>query len=233
LTVGRRGGQDIVLPEATVSGNHGVMRWEAGTWVVEDAGSTNGTYADHSYDRKRQVALLHGGEVQLGECRVKLVNFAAGSVQHQRSRAYLERYDGLTGLLRRDRFVEAVDDECAFARWMSVPMCVAKYRIQGPGRSVTSRPTIPEMLAMRRVAQRVVELTEMMLFSIVSVVAGTTANLGFAVVMIGPSPSETRQVVEQVVAQVGGLLPESLELVSGVVQCQPGQTAVSLFDDER
>jgi len=233
LTLGRRGGQDIVLPEATVSGNHGVMRWEAGTWLVEDAGSTNGTYADHSYERKRQVALLHGGEVQLGECRVKLVTFAAGSVQHQRARAYLERYDGLTGLLRKDRFLEAVDDECGFARWMGVPMCVAKYHIQGPGRSVTSRPTILEMLAMRRIAQRVVELTEMMLFSIVPVTAGAMANLGFAIVMIGPSPSESRQVVEQVLAQVRGLLPESLELVSSVAQCQPGQPAASLFDDER
>jgi hypothetical protein len=57
--------------------------------------------------------------------------------------------------------------------------------------------------------------------------------LGFAIVMIGPSPSESRQVVEQVLAQVRGLLPESLELVSSVVQCQPGQSAASLFDDER
>jgi eukaryotic-like serine/threonine-protein kinase len=51
--------------------------------------------------------------------------------------------------------------------------------------------------------------------------------------MIGPNPSESRQVVEQVLAQVRGLLPESLELVSSVSQCQPGQSAATLFDDER
>ncbi len=228
LTVGRRAGQDVVLPEATVSGSHAVMRWESGTWVIEDVGSTNGTYADHSYDRKKQVALLHGGEVQLGECRLKLVSFAAGSVQHQRARTYLERFDGLTGLIRRERFIEALQDECAFARWTSVPLTVAKYRIHGPGRGPTSRPTILEMLALRRVAQRVVELTEMMLFSIVPVTAGAIGPLGFAVVMTGPTPAETRQVVEQVVAQVKALLPESLDLSSIVVHPEPGQSPEAL-----
>ncbi len=229
LTVGRRAGQDIILPEATVSGAHAVLRWESGTWVVEDVGSTNGSYAEYSFERKKQVALLHGGEVQLGECRLKLISFSAGSVQHQRARAYLERFDGLTGLLRRGRFLEALEDECDFARWTAVPMGVARYRIQGPGRSVAGRPTILEMLALRRVAQRVVELTEMMLFSIVPCTAGMIGPLSFAVAMTGPSPSESLQVVEQVIAQVRGLLPESLELVSVVVHADSGQSAQSLL----
>lgn len=231
LTLGRRAGQDIVLPEATVSGSHAVMRWESGTWVVEDVGSTNGTYADHSYDRKKQVALLHGGEVQLGECRAKLVSFAAGSLQHQRARAYLEKYDGLSGLLRRQWFIEALEDECTFARWTEVPLCVAKYRIQGAGRAGSSRPTILEMLALRRTAQRVVELTEMMLFSIVPVTAGVVGPLGFSVAMTGPSLAESQQVVEQVVAQVKGLLPESLELNAAVSLAEPGQSPESLIVD--
>lgn len=231
LTIGRRAGQDLVLPEATVSGNHAVLHWESGTWIVEDVGSTNGSYADHSYERKKQVAVLHGGEVQLGECRLKLVSFAAGSVQHQRARTYLEKYDGLTGLLRRERFIEALNDECAFARWTTVPLCVAKYRIQGPGRNISSRPTILEMLALRRIAQRASELTEMMLFSIVPVTAGIIGSLSFAVAMTGPSPTESRQVVEQVLAQVRGLLPDTLELVSSVSHAEPGQSPESLLID--
>jgi len=228
LKVGRRAGQDIVLPEATVSGSHATVRWESGSWVVEDAGSTNGTYADHSYERKKQVSLLHGAEVQLGECRLKLVSFQAGSAQHQRARAYLERYDGLTGLLKRDRFTEALADEQGFANWTSVPLCVARYAIRGPARTVSSRPTILEMLALRRVAPRIVELTEMMLFSIVPVTAGVVAPLGIAVAMVGPSPAECCQVVEQVISQIRGLLPESLELVSSVVNPEPNQSIESL-----
>jgi serine/threonine-protein kinase len=49
LSVGRRGDQDLVMPEATVSGTHAVLRWQSGSWLIEDLGSTNGSYADHNY----------------------------------------------------------------------------------------------------------------------------------------------------------------------------------------
>src|SRR5256714_7254226 len=49
LQFGRRGDQDILVPQATVSGAHALLRWQAGSWMVEDRGSTNGTYAEHSY----------------------------------------------------------------------------------------------------------------------------------------------------------------------------------------
>src|ERR1700761_7516200 len=45
MTIGRRGDQDLVIPEATVSGTHAVLRWQQGSWLVEDLGSTNGSYA--------------------------------------------------------------------------------------------------------------------------------------------------------------------------------------------
>src|SRR5262249_2501402 len=101
LSIGRRGGQDIIVPEATVSGSHAALRWQAGSWIVEDKGSTNGTYAEHSYERKTQVALMHGGEVQVGELRLKLVSFSGESPHHQRARAFLAKPDGLSGLLSR------------------------------------------------------------------------------------------------------------------------------------
>src|SRR4029077_14440505 len=69
LTIGRRTDNDVVVPEATVSGQHASFSWQAGTWVIEDLGSTNGTYVDHTYERKKQVNLMHGGVAQLGELR--------------------------------------------------------------------------------------------------------------------------------------------------------------------
>jgi serine/threonine protein kinase/GGDEF domain-containing protein len=230
MTMGRRSNQDISIPEATVSGAHGIARWQAGSWLVEDAGSTNGTYADHSYERKRSVTLLHGGEVQLGECRLKLVSFAPGSPQHQRARVYLERRDGLTGLLRRDQLVRELKDELGFADWASVTLSVARYQIRGPNRGPTDRPTILEMLALRRIAQRVLELTEMLLLSIVPVTAGRIGPLEFAVAMTGPSADEARHVVEQVVSQVQGLMPESLDLGATLVKADEGQPAQALLD---
>ena len=228
--MGRRSNQDVSVPEATVSGHHANIKWQSGSWQVEDLGSTNGTYADHSYERKKSAALLHGGEVQLGECRIKLVSFQEGSPQHQRARAYLRRRDGLTGLLQRDLMLRTLEDDIAFADWDAVPLSVARYEVRGPNRLVSDRPTILEMLALRRAAQRVVELTEMMLLSIVPVTAGKIGPLKFAVAMIGPSLEEARHVVEQVVSQVQGLMPEALDLAATIVKAEKGQPVSSLLD---
>jgi eukaryotic-like serine/threonine-protein kinase len=230
LTVGRRGDQDQVVPEATVSGAHAVLRWQGGSWLIEDLGSTNGSYADHNYDRKTQVALMHGGEAQVGELRVKLVSFSADSPQHKRARQYLAKRDGLTGLLVREHLMKAIDEEGYFADWAEAPMQVARYELRGPNRQVSERPTILEMLALRRAAQRIIELTEMLLLSLTPVVAGRTGPLKFVISMVGPTLDEARHVVEQVVAQVQGMLPETLELGATIVKGEPGRPGRTLID---
>jgi serine/threonine-protein kinase len=231
ITIGRRAGQDIVMPEPTVSGSHAVLRWQSGTWSIEDTGSTNGTFADHSYDRKQTISLLHGAEIQLGESRVKIVSFADGSPQHERARAYLARRDGLTGLLSREQLVRAMEDDRGFGEWSGVALTVARYQIRGPNRHVSDRPAILEMLALRRAAQRVVELTEMLLLSLVPVTGGRTGPLKFAIAMTGPSLDEARNVVEQVVSQVQGNMPETLDLAATIVRAEPGQQVQALLDD--
>ena len=230
MSIGRRSNQDMTIPEATVSGQHGVARWQSGSWVIEDLGSTNGTYADHSYDRKKTVALLHGNEVQLGECRVKLVSFQHGAPQHERARGYLRRRDGLTSLLLRDQLIRTLQDDVQFSEWNEVPVSVARYEVRGPNRLVSERPTILEMLALRRAAQRVIELTEMLLLSITPVTSGRISPLKFAVAMTGPSIEEARHVVEQVVSQVQGLMPEALDLAATIVKADPGQPINALLD---
>ncbi|HSC88686.1 MAG TPA: FHA domain-containing protein, partial [Polyangiaceae bacterium] len=230
VTIGRRADQQIVVPEATVSGAHAVATWQAGTWLIEDLGSTNGSYAEHSYERKKKLSLLHGAEAQLGECRLKLVSFSPGSPQHERAKQHLSRHDGLTGLLHRPYLLKALSEEVAFARWTGSQVSLARYHIKGSARTEGERPTILEMLAMRRVAQRVVELTEMMMIAMVPAVAGRTGYLKFAVGMMGPGIDEARHVVENVVAQVQGLMPDSLELVASVVRGDPEQPIEQLLD---
>jgi eukaryotic-like serine/threonine-protein kinase len=207
LTLGRRSDQNLCVPEATVSGSHAMLKWQTGSWLIEDLGSTNGTYADFNYERKAQVSLLHGGEVQVGECRLKLVTFGTDSPQHRRARQYLAKRDGLTGLLVREHLMKAIDEDGLFADWMEASMQVARYELRGPNRQVSERPTILEMLALRKAAQRVIDLTEMLLLSLTPAVAGRTGPLKFVVSIVGPSIDEARHVVEQVVAQVQGMLP--------------------------
>ncbi len=230
LTVGRKGDRDLVVPEATVSGHHATLRWQAGSWTVEDQGSTNGTYVDHVYDRKTSANLMHGGEIQLGEMRVKLVSFQADSAQHRRARQYLSRRDGLTGLLDPEHMRRHLDEESQFAEWSDVSLTLARYELRGPNRMVSDRPTILEMLALRRVAQRVIELSEMLLVSITPLVAGRTGPLRFAVAMTGPAVDEAKHVVEQVVSQVQGLLPESLQISAALVRGEPGRSGRTLLE---
>jgi serine/threonine protein kinase/GGDEF domain-containing protein len=232
ITIGRRSDNDTVVPEATVSGQHAQLKWQNGTWVVEDLGSTNGTYVDHTYERRKQVNLMHGGEVQLGELRFKLVSFVTGSVGHKRARAYLAKRDGLTGLLSRDQLLKALDEESQFAEWVDSPLTLARYELRGPNRLVSDRPTILEMLAFRRAATRVVELTDMLLLSLIAVTAGRTGPLRFVVAMSGPGPQEARNLVEQVVQQVQVMLPDGLDLVASIARYEPGVSVRSLVDPQ-
>jgi serine/threonine-protein kinase len=230
ITVGRRTDQDITVVEATVSGAHATLRWQAGTWAVDDNGSTNGTYVDHSYDRKTHAQLLHGGEIQFGEMRVKLVSFSLDSPLIKRAKRYLAKRDGLTGLLSREPMQRHIDEEALFAEWAEASFTVARYDLRGPNRLVSDRPTILEMLALRKAAQRVVELTEMLLLTISPLVAGRTGPLKFAVGMVGPSLDEARHIVEQVVAQVQSMLPDALQLSATLVQGESGRPGRTLLE---
>jgi hypothetical protein len=230
VTIGRRAENDLCVPEATVSGHHATLKWQNASWIVEDTGSTNGTYVDHNYERRKTLNLMHGGEVQFGELRYKLVSFTRDSANHRRARAYLAKRDGLTGLLARDHLLRALDEEAAFSEWVEAPMTIARYDLRGPNRLVSDRPTIHEMLALRRAATRVVELTDMLLLSLIAVTAGRAGPLRFCVAMVGPGQQEARNLVEQVVGQVKGMLPEGLELVSTIERYEPGIMVRTLVD---
>jgi GGDEF domain-containing protein len=167
--------------------------------------------------------------VQLGECRVKLVSFEKSSPQHVRAMEYLAQRDGLTGLWKRQEMLSALKDELDFARWDRVPLTVATYEISSANRSPHDRPTILEMLALRRAAQRVAELTEVLLLSMVPVTAGRTDALKFMVAMTGPTLDEARNVVEQIVAQVRGSMPENLDLKASIILAEGNLTAEELL----
>src|SRR5260370_30103089 len=189
IPIGRPADNDIAVPEATVSGQHAQLRWQNASWIVEDLGSTNGTYVDFTYERRKNLNLMHGGEVQLGELRFKLVSFLKDGVVHKRARQYLSKRDGLTGLLIREQLLRALDEEAGFADWVEAPLTIARYELRGPNRLVSDRPTILEMLALRRTATRVVELTDMLLLSLIAVTAGRTRPLPFCLAIFGP-PSQ-------------------------------------------
>ncbi|WP_443732501.1 FHA domain-containing protein [Streptomyces huiliensis] len=63
-TLGRDPQGDMVLEDARVSWRHAIVRWNGRSWVLEDQGSTNGTYAQGQ--RVHQVEIGPGSVVHLG-----------------------------------------------------------------------------------------------------------------------------------------------------------------------
>ena len=63
LTVGRLSGNDVQVPSQRVSRLHARIRWENGTWLLEDAESLNGLI--YQGQRVDQLALTNGDRVYI------------------------------------------------------------------------------------------------------------------------------------------------------------------------
>jgi ATP-binding cassette, subfamily B, bacterial len=68
LTIGRLTGNDIQVPSQRVSRLHARMRWENGTWLIEDADSLNGIV--YQGTRIERLALNNGDRVYLAPTAV-------------------------------------------------------------------------------------------------------------------------------------------------------------------
>jgi len=62
--IGRSPRCDICIPDGSVSGTHAVVSYEAGSWILQDDESTNGTFLND--DPIRRTKLLDGDTVRLG-----------------------------------------------------------------------------------------------------------------------------------------------------------------------
>ncbi len=80
-TLGRDPQGDMVLEDARVSWRHATLRWGGHSWVIEDHGSTNGTYVQGQ--RIHQMEIAPGSAVHLGNAtdgpRLNLSGAAAGA----------------------------------------------------------------------------------------------------------------------------------------------------------
>jgi len=70
MTIGRNSGNDIVIPETTVSGNHADIVNEGGNWYIIDANSTNGVLVNGTKVSKQK--LNNGDLIKLGAAMLKM-----------------------------------------------------------------------------------------------------------------------------------------------------------------
>mgnify|MGYP002351415771 CR=1 FL=1 len=120
LTIGRDAGQSIVLREDAVSRSHAHLHYGPAGVVLEDLGSTNGSYVNDHPVAEHQ--LEHGDLVKLGSTIFKFLD--AGNLES----AYFEEIhrmfiiDGLTEAYNRRYLMEAMDRDFSRARRYSRPL---------------------------------------------------------------------------------------------------------------
>ena len=68
-TIGRRPYNDVVIDNLAVSGEHAVIQMAGSDAVLEDLGSTNGTFVNGRAVRKQ--ALSDGDVIEIGRCAVR------------------------------------------------------------------------------------------------------------------------------------------------------------------
>jgi hypothetical protein len=76
-TIGRRPSNDIVIDHLATSGKHASLHLANGHAVLEDLGSTNGTYVNGKVIRKH--ALAQGDVIEIGKYKIKYLEEKDGS----------------------------------------------------------------------------------------------------------------------------------------------------------
>lgn len=125
LIIGRSSRADLQIDEESVSRQHARIEQDGrGGYQVADMGSTNGTYVNDVVIKRDPTTLRHGDQIQVGRSMLK---FLAGG--HIESAYHEEIYrlmttDGLTQLLNRRAFEDALGKELTRAVRHARPLAV-------------------------------------------------------------------------------------------------------------
>lgn len=235
MRIGRSRSLELVVDERTVSYEHATLTWQNGPWIVEDGGSTNGTFVEQDDARAPRAVLRYGAELQLGEMRVMLVGFREGSAHHRQALAWLAERDPLTGLLGTEALRRGLEQDAELGRWADLPLHVASYRLVHDGQRTEGRLALEELLALRRIGRSIAELTDNLLLSVSPVVAGRPVvsppgapDLGTEIVvsLVGPTRQEAQNLVDLVVADARSRLSPRFTVEASLKPRAPGEPVV-------
>ena len=111
LTMGRQVSNGLVLEHNSVSRFHAKIYMRDGQYILEDLGSTNGTFVQ---DRRVSRAVLHGGEnIRLGEVLIKFLSGSDVEAQFHELMLRMTREDVLTGAVNKRVFMHELERSMA------------------------------------------------------------------------------------------------------------------------
>jgi len=124
VTLGRADECTAAFNDGGLSRAHARIVWIAGTYMVEDLGSTNGTFVNDTRV-EAPTPLRDGDRVQLGNALVTRFSLVSKEEEQSLRRAYdASTLDGLTGVCTRKHLDERIDAEIAYAHRHGVPLSV-------------------------------------------------------------------------------------------------------------
>lgn len=122
LTVGRGDDSDVRVQDAGISRRHARFVIDAGHVVVEDLGSTNGTFVNGSRVAGRRV-LADGDKLQFGTSTILRFEYQDEMDEaFQRQMFESASRDVLTGAINKRYFLERLEAEVAHARRHGAPL---------------------------------------------------------------------------------------------------------------
>jgi two-component system cell cycle response regulator len=129
LEIGRSPTAEVSLPEVlSISRNHARIQYLEGLVVIEDLGSTNGTYVN---DRRigGPTVLRSGDRFQVGAVHFKFLH--EKDVEHAYHEAIFDLVtrDGLTGIANKRKFDEEIEREFARAKRYKRPLSVIFFDV--------------------------------------------------------------------------------------------------------
>jgi len=140
--IGRGLHADIRVNDEGISRTHAVVNFDGTNYLLSDAGSTNGTFANG--DRVSEHVLAEGDKVQIGATSVLRFTFQEDTDEDlQRSLYESALRDRLTGVFNRGYFNNRLESDVAFAMRHGKPLALVMFDIDdfrqindGQGRAI-------------------------------------------------------------------------------------------------
>jgi len=141
-TIGRRSYNDIVIDNLAVSGEHAVITVTGSQVVLEDLGSTNGTYVnDHAI---RKQALKYGDCIEIGRYKIRYLE-SAGKIVASAADGHADEAEGI---LSQDVGVATVPAQLAPS---SLPPTLEGDAIEGPHVKVLNGVSAGRSMALTKI----------------------------------------------------------------------------------